>query len=287
MITIMDGRFFLVIAAVFLLSFSRQQIFQLTKQPALAVAPAHTKPTQSPSIGGTREASSSSTTKSTTKTSAQVKQLPAKHQVLAPKASRHDDDKLAALQTQLDLQREQLATLTSDLRTLEKSWAFEDWEFKHWWEQLNNLSTQASLSGELSLTTQVNNHHWWQACLAWFDEQLGILNWRVPQIFHDQVTFAHQAFFTDTTRVERLQIGEQSAGQLVLQSGETVVAHDFATPYQQAPLVFLSPVGQSSSYPYHLSVSKSGFTLELYQSADIPLSWQWLVIDRDSVTQEF
>lgn len=287
MIVIMDGRFFLVIAVVLLLSFSRQQIFQLTKQPAQAVAPAHAKATRSHPASEALEASSSLTAKSATEASGQVKQLPAKRQILESKFSHHDDNKLAALQTQLDLQNEQLATLTSDLRTLEKSWAFEDWEFKHWWEQLNNLSTQASLSGELFLSAQAHSDHWWQACLAWFDEQLGILNWRVPQIFHDQVTFAHQAIFTDTTSIERLQMSEQSAGQLLLKSGETIAVHDFATPYQQAPLVFLSPVGQSSYYPYHLSVSETGFELELESGASIPLVWQWLVIDRDLVAQEF
>lgn len=280
----MDSRIILVLGASLLLLFSKQQFFQSQNQQ-LQAATVH--PTQSPSIGGTREASSSSTIKSTTKTSAQVKQLPAKHQVLAPKASHHDEDKLAALQTQLDLQQEQLATLTQDLRTLEKTWAFEDWEFKHWWEQLTHVSTQATFSGALPLSTPVNTSNWWQACLAWFDEQLGVLNWRVPQFFHDQVTFAHQVNFTDMTTFERLQMSEHSAGQLVLESGELIFTHHFATAYQQPPLVFLSPVGQSSDYPYYLSVSKSGFTLELYQSADIPLSWQWLVIDTTSMTQEF
>lgn len=144
MITIMDGRFFLVIAAVFLLSFSKQQFFQLTKQPALAVAPAHTKPTQS------RHHSRSPATP------APLALARKNNQTTAETGEHATSDELVNLQKQFAKQQEQLATLTSDLRTLKKTWAFEDWEFKHWWEQLTHVSTQATFIIKINMSRSVN-----------------------------------------------------------------------------------------------------------------------------------
>lgn len=203
----MDSRIILVLGASLLLLFSKQQFFQSQNQQ-LQAATVH--PTQS------RHHSRSPATP------APLALTRKNNQTAAETGEHATSDELVNLQKQFAKQQEQLATLTQDLRTLEKTWAFEDWEFKHWWEQLTHVSTQATFSGALPLSTPVNTSNWWQTCWAWFDEQLGVLNWRVPQFFHDQVTFAHQVNFTDMTTFERLQMSEHSAGQLVLESGEQI-----------------------------------------------------------------
>ena len=98
-------------------------------------------------------------------------------------------------------------------------------------------------------------------------------------VFHEQVEFT-SATVDEALVTAQLQLGDDSAGKLVIPAGSQQVSYRFAQPRHLPPLVFLTQESSSPVVPVELqTVSESGFVLSLPQAVDYPVVINWLAME--------
>lgn len=172
---------------------------------------------------------------------------------------------LAQVDERLQVQEALGQKLRADLRELENNWAFSSFDDEQLWQRFLAWWQEKSAVSLASLTTLMDEH--------------GYLHWSWPQVFHEQVEFT-SATVDEALVTAQLQLGDDSAGKLVIPAGSQQVSYRFAQPRRLPPLVFLTQESGSPVVPVMLqTVSESGFVLSLPQAVDYPVVINWLAME--------
>lgn len=104
-------------------------------------------------------------------------------------------------------------------------------------------------------------------------EKLASISLRIDHLFEQIVTFTKTVIFQKSPIYEDRDV----AGFATIRAGDQMVKIEFETPYEDTPVVTISPIG-STTFAYIDELDKRGFTIHLDTPASTDKRFSWMTL---------